>query len=352
MFYQCPKCKSCWQHPITKCPNCFVKPERIRSSKAKVVGVSRVIIPTLTHPQVPYFALVLEDQNGNKWAQKSVKEYKVGEEVNFKPESSPEAVAIWRVKYDILEAIEKAVELIGGIKVSQDSKIIILPTLFVPAHPYLGENTNPQVLDTVIKFLMQKGAKAKNIKVAGQSFNEIPIEASAQKSQFLQVCGENKVGLLDLAKTEFVTKTVDNFNFEISAELYRQDIVINLPTLNLHPKLGVSGATENIFKFLNKRSYLALKYLFASEQIFTKINRSLPENILTIGEAMNVQKRNKLTVLLSFMLASYNMVNMDRVFAEICLLDPLPNYLKKTKIENIPIAGREIKEVQFNIESI
>ncbi len=352
MFYQCPKCKSCWQQPIIKCPNCFLELERIKSNKAKVIGVSRVTIPTLTHPKVPYFVLVLEDESGNRWAQKSVEEYKIGEEVSFKPESSSEAVAIWRVKYDILEAIEKAVELIGGIKVNQDSKIIILPTLFVPAHPYLGENTNPQVLNTVIKFLIKKGAKSENIKVAGQSFDEVPIEASAQKSQFLQVCSENKVSLLDLAQTEFVAKTVDSFNFEISAELYNQDVIINLPTLNLHPKLGVAGATENIFKFFNKRSYLSLKYLFASEQIFTKINKSLPENILTIGEAMNVQKKNKLTVLLSFVLASYNMVNMDRVFAEICLLDSLPNYLKKTKIENIPVAGRKIKEVQFNIESI
>ncbi|MCK5044495.1 DUF362 domain-containing protein [Candidatus Parcubacteria bacterium] len=352
MFYQCPKCKTCWQHPISKCPNCFVQPERIRSNKAKVIGVSRVIIPTLTHPIVPYFALVLEDERGNRWAQKSVKEYKVGEEVSFDSESSPEAVAIWRVKYDILEAIEKIVELIGGIKINQNSKIIILPTLIFPAHPYLGENTNPQVLDTVIKFLIQKGAKAENIKVAGQSFDEIPIEVSAKKSQFLQVCTENKVGLLDLAKTKFVKKTADSFNFEISAELYEQDIIINLPTLNIHPKLGVSGATENIFKFLNKRSYLALKYLFASEQIFSKINESLPENILTVGEAMNVQKKNKFTVLLSFVLAGYNMVNMDRVFAEICMLDSLPEYLKKTKIENIPVIGRKIKEVQFNIETI
>lgn len=349
MFYQCPKCKSYWQHPITKCPNCFVAVKRMRSNKAKVVGVSKVSIPTLMHPTAPYFVLILEDENKNKWAHKSIKEYKMGDEVCFEPDNSPGTVAIWRVKYDILEAIEKVVELLGGIKISQDSKIIILPTLVSPVHSFIGENTNPQVLDAMIKFLLQTGAQAKNIKVAGQSFNEIPIEISAGKSQFLKICAENKVDLLDLAKTELVKQTADNFNFEMSAELFNQDLIINLPTLNLHPKLGVSGATENLFKFLSKRSYLALKYLFAGDQVFAKVNQALPKNILTVGEAMNPQKKNKLTAFLSFLLAGYDMMNMDRVFTEICLE---PDFAQKIKIENIPIAGRKIKEMQFNIESI
>ncbi|MFH1657037.1 MAG: DUF362 domain-containing protein [bacterium] len=350
MFYQCPKCKLKWQHPIERCPNCFIALERIKSSKAKVIGVSRVTISTLLHPKVPYFALILEDEKGNKWAHKSVKEYKVGEELHTK--SNKDAVAIWRSKYDILEAIEKVVELIGGIEVNQKSKIIILPTLVSPAHPFIGENTHPDVLDAVIKFLIQEGAKPENIKVAGQSFDEILFEASAQKSQFAEVCGKNKTVLLDLSKGEFIQKTVNNFNFEIVADLFKQDLIINLPTLNLHPKLGVQGATENLIKLLDKRSYLALKYLFSGEEIFAKINQVLPSNILTIGEAMSVQKRNKLTTLLSFILAGFDMSKVDRVFAEICLVDQLPDYLKKIKIENIPIAGREIKEMQLDVESL
>ena len=219
-------------------------------------------------------------------------------------------------------------------------------------HLHLGENTDPRVLDAMIKFLIRQGAQAKNIKIVGQSFNEIPIEVSAGKSRFLEVAEKNKVSLLDLSKTEFTKQSSNNFNFWLSAELFKQDLIINLPTLNLHPKLGVAGATENVFKFLDKRSYLALKYLFANEQIFSKIYKALPKNILTIGEAMSVQKTNKLTAFLSIVLSGHNMLNIDRVFAEICMLSPLPNYMRSIKMENIPLTGREIEEVQFNVESI
>ena len=151
MFYQCPKCKKIWQYPIEKCPECFLELERKKSEEIKVIGVSKVTIPTMLHPKVPYFVLVLEDEKGNKWVQKSAKEYKIGD--LFKVESCTDrgAVAIWRIKYDILEGIEKVVELIGGMNITQDSKILILPTLIAPVHPYFAENTSPQFLENIIK---------------------------------------------------------------------------------------------------------------------------------------------------------------------------------------------------------
>jgi len=69
-FYHCPNCKKIWQYPIEKCPDCFLNLERIKSKKIKVIGVSKVQIPTMFHPKTPYFVLLLEDENGNKWIQK------------------------------------------------------------------------------------------------------------------------------------------------------------------------------------------------------------------------------------------------------------------------------------------
>ena len=73
MFFQCPKCNKVWQYPMEKCPECFLDLERIKSKNIKVIGVSKVTIPTMPHPNVPYFVLLLEDENGNKWVHKSEK---------------------------------------------------------------------------------------------------------------------------------------------------------------------------------------------------------------------------------------------------------------------------------------
>jgi len=354
-FYQCPKCKKNWQYPIEKCPDCFQVLERLSAKKARVIGVSRVTIPTILHPKVPYFALVLEDENGNKWAQKSIKEYKIGEEFKVEPVSSADApkrrsaVAIWRTKYDISEAIEKVIELVGGVKINPQDKILILPTLIAPKHPYFAQNTNPKFLDFLIQYLKKQGAESKNIQVAAQSFDEIPIEVSAQKSQLLNVCLSHQITPLDLAKSRFIKKEKDGFVCEISEEVFNSDLIINLPILKLDKKLGVKGATENSLKFLKKESYLSSQYLYGQEKIMENIQKVLP-NYLTLADAQTIQKTNGFTAFLGLTLASFNPLNLDRAFAEICLTKDLPEYLKKIKIEDIPVAGRAIAELQYEVD--
>ena len=347
MFYKCPKCQKVWQHPIGKCPECFLELERRKSEKIRVIGISKVTIPTMFHPKVPYFVLALEDEKGNKWVQKSVKECKIGDEfhVTRKGNVTLEVVAIWRIKYDILEGIEKVIEFLGELKIDTQTKILILPTLIAPVHPHFAENTSPQFLESTIKYLEERGAKLENIKVSGQSFDEIPIEASAQKSQLLKVCQGYKILPLDLAKTNFVKRNQDRFSFEISEEVFNANLIINLPIL----KIGKASATENILKFLKKENYLGLKYLYSDDGIMENLNKVLP-SYLTIADGQVVQKSNKFTAFLGLTLASFNPLNLDRVFAEITMIGDLPEYLKKVKIDGIPIVGRMVEELQYEVE--
>lgn len=351
IFYRCSKCKNTWQYPIPKCPNCFSKLERILSKKIKVRGISKVTIPTILHPKVPYFVLVLEDEEKRRWVQKSIKEYKIGEEFKIEKNERKDTVAIWRVKYDIETAIETIFGLISPLKVNQATKILILPTLTSPKHPYFAENTNPQVLDSLIKYLVKIGAKSENIKVAGQSFDEIPIEASAQKSGVLKICSKNKTLPLDLAKTNFLKKEKDNLPLEISEEVLKTDLLINLPILKLDSKFKIKGALFNTTKLLKKESYLSLKYLYSEEEIIEKLQDILPE-YLTVADGIFIQKTTGFTTFLGILLASFNSFHLDWVFAKIAMIKDLPEYLKRFKIEDIPTAGREIEEIQYDIERV
>jgi len=350
MFYQCPKCQRIWQYPIEKCPDCFLKLERISSKNLKVIGVSRVIIPTMLHPKVPYFVLLLEDERGNKSVQKSIREYKIGDKFEIKVNENKNTVAIWRIKYDIFEAIGEVISLLGGLKVNQNSKILILPTLISVCHPHERENTHPEVLRELIKFLIEKGAKAENIKVAGQSQSETPIEAMAKKSQILSVLLENKVEFLDLGKRNFKRIEKEGLVFEISEKVFNNDLIVNLPILKLDSKLGVRGALENLIRLWKKENFLGQKYLYGEEELILKLKDILPE-ILTVADATTIQKSNSQAVFLDLILASFNPLNLDRVFAEISMIH-LPDYLKSIKIEEIPISGREIGEVQWQLEKI
>ena len=372
MFYQCPKCKKTWQYPIRKCPECFLGLEKSGGKNFKVAGVSKVIITSPMHPKVPYFVLLLEDENSNKFIQKftpyrtggsgagSMKEYKIGDKFEIKTSQNKNAVSIWRVKYDIPEAIEKSVSLIGGIKINENSKVLILPTLISASHPHLRENTHPEVLEELIKFLIKNRVKQENIKVGGQSFTETPIEAMAKKTQLLSVCSENQVDFLDLGKRGFRRIEKNNLVFEISEEVFKNDLVINLPILKLDSKLGVKGALENLLRFWKKESFLGQKYLYGDEELILKLKevllarRSLGEGgpqILTIADGTIIQRSNRQSVILDLILASFNPLNLDRIFAEVAMI-PLPEYLKSVKIEEIPISGRQIGEVQWELDKI
>ena len=329
----------------------FLELKRVKSKEVKVAGISKTTIPTLFHPKVPYFSLVLEDEKGNKWAQKTFDEYRIGDEFKIEAKKDKDAVAVWRVKYDALEAIEKAVDLIGGIEVNQNSKILILPTLVSPKHPYFAENTSPEMLDGLIKFLTQREVRVENIKIASQSFDEVPIEISAQKSKLLEICLKNQIIPLDLSQSDFIKKPKDNFVFEISEEIFKQYRIINFPILNRDSNLGVEGAAHNILKVLKKESYFSLKYLYNNEEIIKNIQKVLPK-YLNIGDGTFIQKSNGYTAFLGIILASFNPFHLDRVFADICMLENLPESIKSINIENIPVAGRKIQEVQYELEKI
>jgi uncharacterized protein (DUF362 family) len=309
----------------------------VKSKKAKIIGGGKTTIPSIFHQKVPYFVYVLEDENKNRWIQKSEKELKIDEEIKIEKAKSKDSVAIWRVKYDFFEAIEKLVEFLD-VKFEKNLKILILPTLIKDSHFYFRDNTSPEFLEAVIQFLIENGVEPKNIKVCSQSFDEVEIEKKAAKSGILEVSQKQKVILFNLAKGNFVKKG----DLEISEEVLKVDLILNLPIL----KIGKAISCENLFFLLKKENYLAQKYLSFEAEIFEKLKSQIPE-VLTIAEANRVQDKNGIVHYSNLALASFNPKNLDRVFCEITKEKELPEMVKEVKIENIEILGRKIGEVEF-----
>lgn len=329
MFYQCPKCKKTWNYPIKECPFCFENLIKIKSDEMIVIACSRVNIPTLLHPKIPYFVFIIEDENKNKYIFKSTKERKVGEKISY--DSINNGVAIWRNKYNFEEPIEKTLKLINS-SIKENSNILILPTLISSDHEYLRKNTSSGFLNAVLNIVLQK---TKNIKIVGQSFNDTLIEFSVQKSGLLDICLKQGITPQDLSKKNFIKQN----DLEISEEALNSDLIINLPIM----KMEKNSATENIFKLLSKNNYFVLKYLYSEKLIAEKINKIMGGKILTIAEADVVQGPDKINRYLGIVLTSRDYLKLDKVF----------NALTMNKnIDDISIVGRSIEDVQHNIEKI
>lgn len=331
MFYKCPKCDKRWQFPVPQCPDCFETLEKMTSNNIRVIGCTKVGIPSLTHPKVPFYILLLEDEHGNKWSYKSQKEYKENDVFVLDTAKSKDAVAIWTWKYDIFESLEKFEYLLNGFVINEKTTILVLPRLASDKHPYLRDNTSPEFLDAILKFLTSKGANPLNIMVGAQSFTDTPIELMAQKSQLLDVLQENKVQPLIMNMAGFDSL----YDLKVSEYAKKVDLILNVPIL----KEGKDWASENLLYLLEKDNYLALQSKEAKNEAIKKIIEGLP-NILTIAQANEIQNADGVTKTPAMFLASYNAINLDKVFAD-TMMSP------DGAGQGIEVVGRQILDMQF-----
>ena len=83
MKYCCIHCKKCWNHPVEKCIFCGKEITQIKETRYKVIGYSKVFIPSTGNEKVPYFVNLLVDKQGHKIFQKSFQKYDIGKIIDL-----------------------------------------------------------------------------------------------------------------------------------------------------------------------------------------------------------------------------------------------------------------------------
>src|SRR3989338_7354141 len=156
-----------WMYPISRDIHTKGKIVKQISRKAKVIGITKVNIPSPLHPIIPYYILLLEDEYGNRMPKKTMKERKIGETYEIKPAKTGGAVVITKIKYDTEEYLKESLKLLHEYKINSDDKILIKPGIIEPAYGYQAVNTNPRLLDALLSIL--KGNGVRDIIVAEQS---------------------------------------------------------------------------------------------------------------------------------------------------------------------------------------
>ncbi|MBW2975839.1 DUF362 domain-containing protein [Candidatus Woesearchaeota archaeon] len=353
----CKQCGRKWIYPIEKCIYCKKDVEERVSKKLKVVGFTKVTVPSLLHPVTPYNILLLEDEEGNRIPKKTVKDYNIGDYYEEKRATKEPAVSIVKIKYDLDKAVEDAFYLINDIEVTSSSRILIKPNMMAATYPYLGVTTNPRVVAAIIKYLLKKGAKKENIVLAEQSLHA-PFESAMKKSGFEFLSKVSKISFIDLAKSEFVEKEADGIKFKVAKEIFDRDVIINVPVLKTHLLFGISGAFENMSRLISPDDLLNMEHLAKERKIdlneaIAKLHTLLPKYV-TLSDGLIGQEgngpMNGTPAFLNYILASKNPVSHDAVFNELGLFVRKAKYLEianklglgESNIEKIQIVGNEL----------
>ncbi len=280
----CEKCDKKWIHPVETCLYCNGAIKKQIGTKLKVIGSTKVYAPCPPHPVVPYNILMLEDEHGNRMPKKVIKDYKIGDAYEDKVDSSENSIAVVKIKYDFYEAVKEALELIGGIDVNKNSRILIKPNLSLPGYAYIGICTNPKVLDALIEYLLNKGAKRENITLAEQSFF-VPLEEVGEKSGIDKLVKKFNVNYADISKTEFEEKREREFTFEVSRIVNDFDLIFNVPAIKTDMLLGLDGAFENLTRLLSKKTFDELSRDVKKAVMALAVLPNVLPRFITIGDA-------------------------------------------------------------------
>ncbi len=316
-----------WIYPIKK--DIYTKGSIIKqvSKKAKVIGITKVNIPSPMHPIIPYHIILLEDEHGNRMPKKTMKNYKIGDVYEINPAATNDAVIITKIKYDIYEYLKESIELLYDYNISAADKILIKPSIIEPAYSYQAVTTNSELLNALVAYLKEKGAK--DIVVAEQAMLGNDTMASAKKAGILDVCKKQEIPFIDLRNSECMEKTSDGFTFRIAKEILERK-VINVPVMKTNSQIIISGAMENMLRVVDGDTQ---KKMFKED-----INKTLPKLIkilpkfLTIGDAIIGLQGNGPTLLgepafLNMLFLSKDPVALDAVFSEAGILTT-PRYVK------------------------
>lgn len=357
----CEKCNKKWIHPVETCLYCNEKIKKEIGKKTKVIGCTKVNIPNPLHPVTPYNVLMLEDEHGNKMPKKTIKDYKIGDIYEDIPDSSENVVSAVKIKYDHYEALKEAIELIGDIEIEDKTKILIKPNLSIPGYSYLGMCTNHEVLDALMQYLLEKGAKKENITLAEQSFF-LPLEKAVAKTGAPQLIKKHGINYIDISKTEFEQKQVREFTFEVSKIINDFDLILNVPVIKTDMVLGIDGAFENLTRFLSKKSFDELaKDPKKAALALTALPKVLPK-FITIGDASiglqgNGPAQHGEPGFYNLIFAARNPVVHDTAVQEVLCLRKLPYVelagklgLGESDISKIKFIGNELDALSRDIK--
>lgn len=86
MIWECKNCGRRWYYRVSKCIICRTELAPLSPTVLRVKGITAVNIPSPEHDRVPYYILLLEDENNNLHIKKSFRNYKIGERIDMTKE--------------------------------------------------------------------------------------------------------------------------------------------------------------------------------------------------------------------------------------------------------------------------
>jgi uncharacterized protein (DUF362 family) len=329
-----------------------------------VVGFTQISVPSPRNERVPYYAVLLEGDSGDRILKKTFNEPRLGGEFKEVRDRRRTLVAVSRVKYDVSGSVAKVLDLLGGVKVQKGQKVLIKPNLSFPANASSGVVTNPLVVEGVIEYLVRNGARSENILVGDSCAIGFDIDSILRKSGIGEVCERNGVEFLDLEECGTVLREMEifgeKFRVEFADEVFKRDLIVNVPVVKTHFQTGVSLALKNM-KGCVKSHSKRFMHKFGLQKAIAYMNLLLPK-YLTVADGTVGLEGFGPSVLgrpadLGLIFASNDPVALDLTVCRLTGLEPTEYMRLASRIgvgngdpDGVSVVGEEYQAIMRRLE--
>lgn len=242
-------------------------------------------------------------------------------------------VSIKKLKniYDANEisiAIRSVINDIGGIDsiVKTNDTVILKPNLFITRNWKTGTTTNPQIVEEMIKIVLDAGGTPIITESAGIGrdtqylFNVLGYSDLAKKY---------KIKLIDINKSEYIAVSIPKGvifkELNIPKIVQEADVIIDLPKMKTHMSTTVTLGMKNLKGFLpgdEKRK----PHKFGLHQGIVDLNKIIKPDLIVVDGLVAMEGNGPSygdPIELGVIVAGKNVVAVDTVCCKIMNIDPL-----------------------------
>lgn len=265
---------------------------------------------------------------------------------------SRDRVAVVKVGQDVGEAVNRGIDLIGGLKLNANRHVVIKPNICNPKNPYGMVLTDFCIIESVIKIVQ---TRTKNITVVESDNIAGPAEKRMSDSGLLGRLEELGVEFFNLSRDEAETHRVAGGEIRIPRTVLDADYFINMPKIKTCGHTLVTLSVKNLFGTLQRAR---------KKELHSKLDDVLPylakaiRNDLIVVDGITAMEGNGPVIgtprELCLVVVGSNPVVVDSVCCGIMGFDPSDvthlvraneQGLGEISLDRIAVVGDDIREV-------
>jgi len=347
----CNECNKKWSYPVQRCIFCGGLIKDIIPTKFTVKGITKVFVPSTGHKKVPYYNVLLKDENDDFHIKKTFKEFKLNQTFEVKNEKGKTIVALCGVGYSIVDATIRAIKLMGGIEFNPKDKILIKPNLVLAKSASTGIITNPLVVEGIIKYLLEKGISKSNLFIGEGSLQGVDTDKMLKKTEYYELCEKYGLKFFDLLSGKFINREIgigkNKRVVQISELVLDMDLIIDVPVIKTHMQTGVSLGIKNMKGVINHSSRKVMHMHELEDQI-AYLSTALPKYITIADGSIGLEGMGPLTLgkpaNFGVVVAGKDPVAVDTAICHIIKIK-VPKHIRKAA--EIGLGEGDIKKINF-----